>query len=641
MAEDQEQVLFEAAAEAKCGFFSLFSERYFVLTASQLRWYDKVKDFENSFPAEKTLDLSDLLSITVLEGNEKWPGQFEILSSPDVKWELRCKTTEEMDEWILKLPTPPPTEEPDSTSEMPQDVTIPAEDFHQMQQQLRDMTSELTLLRLANGAAPAEGEDSVQAPAIVVEFEALKAELENSQASLERSEQSNASLAARLCEQDASMAELEERASGAEAQAIRLTEMISVEKGESAHSEGELQKQIKMIEADKQVLKDVLEAQIKGLQDKVQAQQAVIDSHKSETAAAVGASAQSLQERVVELEKALEGSKLELEQAAEEKANQRANYRMELDTTRSQLQVRDAELEASRAEEARVNGLLFEVQEELRSAKEDHLRSSDAQQRADKLEEELAAERQAHASTKEDAAMDAMAKGKVASKKVSVAQSELSKTLSTLESTVNQLRASQGQCEALENKVQLLQVHTEQVMHAWNQEREATKARGRHKQDEDADDRFTKLSEIQHTVNDEATAHRERSGSELSRQGVAKDVNAFSDAIEYSTEKRALTAEAEAERLRAQVSELTQQLNLPSEAQEDVRTLRMVALLREESAQARKEKAEAVAGMLLTERDNEALKEANVASSEHIAQLMSQLHKVQTERKKSRNPFKK
>ena len=44
-----------------------------------------------------------------------------------------------------------------------------------------------------------------------------------------------------------------------------------------------------------------------------------------------------------------------------------------------------------------------------------------------------------------------------------------------------------------------------------------------------------------------------------------------------------------------QVSELTELLELPAGELEDVRTMRMVALLKEETAQAKKEKGEAVA----------------------------------------------
>ena len=54
---------------------------------------------------------------------------------------------------------------------------------------------------------------------------------------------------------DDNLAQMEERAATAEAQAIRLTELMSEEQGSAAQSEGLWMKKAKLMEADKLVLK--------------------------------------------------------------------------------------------------------------------------------------------------------------------------------------------------------------------------------------------------------------------------------------------------------------------------------------------------------------------------------------------------
>ena len=84
-----------------------------------------------------------------------------------------------------------------------------------------------------------------------------------------------------------------------------------------------------------------------------------------------------------------------------------------------------------------------------------------------------------------------------------------------------------------------------------------------------------------------------------------------------------------------QVSELTELLELPAGELEDVRTMRMVALLKEETAQAKKEKGEAVAGMALIEADNEKLKLELEATHGTVSQLIEELHKSKNSKKKA------
>lgn len=49
------------------------------------------------------------------------------------------------------------------------------------------------------------------------------------------------------------------------------------------------------------------------------------------------------------------------------------------------------------------------------------------------------------------------------------------KVLATLESTVGKLNDSEADCVKLREEVQLLQVHTEQIMEEWGKERELAK----------------------------------------------------------------------------------------------------------------------------------------------------------------------
>lgn len=62
---------------------------------------------------------------------------------------------------------------------------------------------------------------------------------------------------------------------------MRLTELVETEKGAVASSETELARQVKRIEADKLVLKDVLEAQILTLQVMPQITASLHDRGKS------------------------------------------------------------------------------------------------------------------------------------------------------------------------------------------------------------------------------------------------------------------------------------------------------------------------------------------------------------------------
>lgn len=63
--------------------------------------------------------------------------------------------------------------------------------------------------------------------------------------------------------------------------------------------------------------------------------------------------------------------------------------------------------------------------------------------------------------------------------------------------------------------------------------------------------------------------------------------------------------------------------------------MRMVALLKEETAQAKKEKAEAISGMSMIEADNERLKMELEATHGTVSQLIEELHKSKSTKKKS------
>ena len=80
-----------------------------MLNGQELRWFDKFEDFDNNFPPEKSLQLPAITSIVSGEGNAKFPHQLAILAG-EVKWELRCATEEEAENWVggppLTLMTP-------------------------------------------------------------------------------------------------------------------------------------------------------------------------------------------------------------------------------------------------------------------------------------------------------------------------------------------------------------------------------------------------------------------------------------------------------------------------------------------------------------------------------------------------------
>lgn len=118
MAEAEAAVVYSSLVDAKCGFFSMFSERcclrvpmdqhqqsawgdrFFVLTDAELLWFDKRKDFENNFPPEKRCHLSELNQVSLLDGNGKFPGQVELVYQQEIKWEMRFKTKDEATAWV-------------------------------------------------------------------------------------------------------------------------------------------------------------------------------------------------------------------------------------------------------------------------------------------------------------------------------------------------------------------------------------------------------------------------------------------------------------------------------------------------------------------------------------------------------------
>lgn len=91
------------------------------------------------------------------------------------------------------------------------------------------------------------------------------------------------------------------------------------------------------------------------------------------------------------------------------------------------IKVRDAELEASREEEAKVNRILYESEEKVRELQEQLEITQGAHERAGELEKELEAEKHSHALTREEFERTTIAKGKIAKKKENVAQMELTK----------------------------------------------------------------------------------------------------------------------------------------------------------------------------------------------------------------------
>ena len=57
----------------RCPTPNVAAERWFVLTRFELRWYDKVQDFENQFPPEKVVHTQEITieDHSATEGSDK------------------------------------------------------------------------------------------------------------------------------------------------------------------------------------------------------------------------------------------------------------------------------------------------------------------------------------------------------------------------------------------------------------------------------------------------------------------------------------------------------------------------------------------------------------------------------------------
>lgn len=93
----------------------------------------------------------------------------------------------------------------------------------------------------------------------------LSSELKETKAYVSQSDQQAAVLSAKVSELDESLASEVERREAAEAQAIRLVESINEKQGETQYTETELTRKVKMMEADKIVLKQAMDGQISAL----------------------------------------------------------------------------------------------------------------------------------------------------------------------------------------------------------------------------------------------------------------------------------------------------------------------------------------------------------------------------------------
>ena len=79
------------------------ADRFFVLTASELLWYERSEDFHKQAAPTKRLELAQLIGVAQHPASRKWPACYLLLcpgNADKAKWEMNWPSVEEAEPWV-------------------------------------------------------------------------------------------------------------------------------------------------------------------------------------------------------------------------------------------------------------------------------------------------------------------------------------------------------------------------------------------------------------------------------------------------------------------------------------------------------------------------------------------------------------